>query len=394
MRVPFSYLERQFKQSDNLNTHKELTDLIIDDIRAFLKTSEFTLGSKVELFESKFASYIGVKYAIGVNSGTDALILSLRALNIGPGDEVITCAETFIATAGAIAGVGATPIFVDVNDEFTIDENLIEKAITPRTKAIIPVFFTGNCPNMDAILKIADKHNLHVIEDSCCGIDARIKGKRAGSMGVTGTFSFHPLKNLNVWADGGMITTNSKELAYKLRLLRNHGLVNRDEVEIFGYNSRLDSLQAVIGLRMIDDVTEVTDQRIANAMRLDEGFRDLADFIEIPYRNPNYRHVFHLYMLRVKNRDELLKYCIDHQIEAKVHYPIPLPYQKCCAHLGYKKGDFPKTERDSDSIITLPCHQHLTLEEINYMIETIRSFYLNDNPNLTLCKSSASTSIY
>lgn len=390
MQVPFSYLERQFKQSPNLDEKKELTDLIIDDIRDFLKTSEFTLGSQVENFEKKFAEYIGVKHAIGVGSGTDALILSLRALNIGPGDEVITCAETFIATAGSIAGVGATPVFVDVNDEFTIDETLIEEAITPRTKAIMPVFFTGNCPNMDTIIEIGKKHNLPVIEDSCCGIDARIDNRRAGSIGTTGTFSFHPLKNLNVWSDGGMVTTNSDEIAEKIRLLRNHGLVNRDEVECFGYNSRLDALQAVVALRMIDDVTAVTDQRIANAKRLDAAFQDLSDFIEIPYRNPKYRHVFHLYMLRVKNRDELLAFCHENQIEAKIHYPIELPYQNCCKHLGYKKGDFPKAERDRDQIITLPCHQHLTDDEINYMIEKIRSFYQDEHR--TLCGFSSTAS--
>ena len=390
MRVPFSYLERQFKQSSNPENEKELTDLIIDDIRAFLKTSEFTLGSKVEEFERKFADFIGVKHAIGVGSGTDALILSLRALGIGPGDEVITCAETFIATAGAIAGVGATPVFVDVNDEFTIDENLIEGAITPKTKAIIPVFFTGNCPNMDAITAIAKKHSLHVVEDSCCGIDARIGDRKAGSMGITGTFSFHPLKNLNVWSDGGMITTQSDEIARSLRLLRNHGLASRDEVECFGYNSRLDALQAVVALRMIDDVTEVTDQRIANAKRLDEALADLSEFIEIPQRSPEYRHVFHLYMLRVKGRDELLKYCQAHEIEAKVHYPIELPYQNCCKHLGYKKGDFPKAERDRDTIITLPCHQLLSPAEVNHMIETIRSFYKNEYSALCGLSSTAS----
>lgn len=391
MQVPFSYLERQFQQSADLTKSKELTDYIIDDIRAFLKTSEFTLGSKVELFEKKFAEYIGVKHAIGVGSGTDALILSLRALNIGHGHEVITCAETFIATAGAIAAVGATPVFVDVNDEFTIDETLIEKAITAKTKAIIPVYFTGNCPHMEAILKIAHRHKLHVIEDSCCGIDARYKGQRAGSFGITGTFSFHPLKNLNVWSDGGMITTNSDEVARKLRLLRNHGLVNRDEVECFGYNSRLDALQAVVALRMIDDVTQVTDQRIANAKKIDQGLSDLSEYIEIPYRNPNYRHVFHLYMLRVKERDALLKYCQQRGIEAKIHYPIELHYQQCCEHLGYKKGDFPKAERDSSSIITLPCHQHLTENETNYMIETIRSFYRNEVSALRRFSATASS---
>lgn len=377
MKVPFSYLERQFLQAKP-NENKLLTDLIIEDIKQFIQTGEFTLGSKVEAFEQKFARYIGVKHAIGVNSGTDALTLSLKALNIGSGDEVITCAETFIATAGAIAAVGAKPVFIDVNDEFTIDETLVEAAITKNTKAILPVYFTGNCPNMDHILKVANRYNLPVVEDSCCAIDAHINDKKAGSIGTTGSFSFHPLKNLNVWSDGGMITTNDDKIADYLRLVRNHGLKNRDEVEIFGYNSRLDALQAVVALRMIDDVTEVTNYRIKHAKMLDDALKNLSEYIEIPYRNPNYRHVFHLYMVRVKYRDELLKYCNDKGIEAKVHYPIPLPYQNCCKELGYKKGDFPKAERDSNTIITFPCHQHLTPNEMHFMINTIKDFYTKD----------------
>lgn len=375
MKVTFSYLNRQFRQSKNKKEY--LVDLILDDIREFIKTNEYTLGKKLEEFEEKFATLIGVKYALGVGSGTDALILSLRAQSIGIGDEVITCAETFIATAGAIAGSGATPVFVDVNDEFTIDETLIEQAITEKTKAIMPVYFTGNCPNMDRILQIAKKYNLKVIEDSCCAIDADIKGKKAGSIGNSGAFSFHPLKNLNVWSDGGMVTTNDENHANKIRLLRNHGLKNRDEVEIFGFNSRLDTLQAVVALRMIDDVKNVTDQRIKNSRKLDEGFKNLNDFIEIPKRNPDVRQVFHLYMIRVKKRDELHEFLNSKGIEAKIHYPIPLPYQKCAQHLNYKKGDFTKTERDCASIITLPCHQHLNDEEIDYMIKTIKDFYFN-----------------
>lgn len=377
MKVPFSYLDRQFKQAKK-NEPPFLTDLIIEDIRDFLKTSDFTLGKKMEEFEQKFANLIGTKYALGVGSGTDALILSLKALGIGVGDEVITCAETFIATAGAIAATGAKPVFVDVNDQFTIDENLIEAVITKKTKAIIPVYFTGNCPNMDAILKIAKKHNLYVVEDSCCGIDASIKNKKAGSFGITGTFSFHPLKNLNVWSDGGMITTNSDQIANKIKLMRNHGLINRDEVEIFGVNSRLDTIQAVVALRMIDGVKEVTDKRIENAKFIDSSLADLNNFIEIPKRDPNIRHVYHLYMIRVKDRNSLHRFLNDRGIEAKVHYPIALPYQRCCKDLGYKQGDFPKTERDCASIITLPSHQHLLKDELHYTVETIHEFYKKD----------------
>ncbi|OGQ44888.1 MAG: hypothetical protein A3H42_06290 [Deltaproteobacteria bacterium RIFCSPLOWO2_02_FULL_46_8] len=367
MRVPFSYLERQFPS--------EVVEPIFEDLRMFIKTGDFTLGKPLQEFEKRFGDFIGTPYALGVNSGTDALLLSLKALGIGSGDEVITCAETFIATAGAIAGVGARPVFVDVNDEFTIDVDKIEGAITKKTKALLPVYFTGNCPDMPRILEIAKTYGLPVVEDSCCGIDAAIDGKKAGSWGIAGAFSFHPLKNLNVWSDGGMITTGSEKFARKISLLRNHGLINRDEVEIFGLNSRLDTFQAVVALRLLGDVKNITEKRIANAKKLDQAFVQLADYIEVPHRRANIRHVFHLYMVRAKNRDRLLQYCNEKGVEAKVHYPIPLPYQKCSGELGYKNGDFPKTERDCASVITFPAHQHLTDAEIDYMIETVRNFY-------------------
>ena len=375
MKVDFSYLSRQFRLSESGDSKETLTDLIFTDLKEFIKTGDFTLGKKLEEFEEKFAGLVGVKHAIGVNSGTDALTLSLKALGIGTGDEVITCAETFIATAGAIAATGANPVFVDVNDTFTIDVSLVEKAITKNTKAIMPVWFTGAAPDMQALLDIGNKFGIPIVEDSCCGIDADINGKKAGSFGTTGSFSFHPLKNLNVWSDGGMITTSSDELANKLRLMRNHGLVNRDEVEIFGYNSRLDTFQAVVALRLFDQVKSITEARIANANKLDAAFFELNDFIQVPERDAKVRHNYHLYMVRVKNRDELLKFCNDKGVDAKVHYPIPLPYQKCCSHLGYKRGDFPKTERDCATIISFPAHQHLIAEEVQYIIETVKEFY-------------------
>lgn len=373
MKVPFSYLDRQFG-NDPVIPEWHYTERIFAALQPFIKTGDFTLGKKLEEFEQKFARFTGTKYAIGVNSGTDALILSLKALGIESGDEVITSAETFIATPGAIRATGAKPVFVDVNDEFVIDEKKIEQVITKRTKAIIPVWFTGNAPCMDRIQTIARKHNLAVVEDSCCAIDAAYHGKKAGSWGVTGTFSFHPLKNLNVWADGGMITTNSQVMAEKLRLLRNHGLINRDEVETFGFNSRLDTLEAVIALEMIGDVKKLTDKRIANAKKFDDAFHNISE-IEIPPRRRDVRHVFHLYMIRVQKRDALLRYCLKRGIEAKIHYPIPLPYQKCCKKLGYKPGDFPKTERDTSSVITLPSHPYLTDRELDYVIDTVSQFY-------------------
>lgn len=374
MHVPFSYLERQFGAYPLPNSQWHYTERIIDAVRTFVATGNFTLGKKLEEFEKNFARFTGTTYAIGVNSGTDALFLSLKALGVGAGDEVITSAETFIATAGAIDAAGARPVFVDVKNDFTIDEKKIEKAITKKTKAIIPVWFTGNAPRMDRIKKIAHAHRLAIVEDSCCAIDAAYQKKKAGSWGITGTFSFHPLKNLNVWSDGGMITTNSSAIAKKLRLLRNHGLVSRDKVKMFGYNSRLDALQAVIALEMVKDVPALTDKRIAHARRLDDAFRTIPA-IDIPPRDPEARHVFHLYMVRVKKRNELLRFCLQKGIEAKIHYPILLPYQECAKHLGYKKGDFPMAERDVSSIITLPCHPYLKDEELTYMINTVSQFY-------------------
>jgi len=364
MKVPYSYLKEQFADIDDY----------LADIKEFISTSDFTLGKKLEEFEEKFAEFTRVKHAIGVNSGTDALILSMKALGVGTGDEVITCAETFIATVGAIVATGARPVFVDSNDQYLIDVEQIEKVITKKTKVIVPVWFTGNAPDMDKILAIARKHKLFVVEDSCCAIDTSIGGKKAGSFADAGCFSFHPLKNLNVWSDGGMITTNSDELNKKLRLMRNHGLATRDEVEIFGVNSRLDTLQAVIALRLLPDVKKITDIRIANAKKIDEALKGIKQ-IEIPKRSPDIRQVFHLYMLRVKKRDELLAYLNEKGVEAKVHYPIPLHLQKASAYLGYKKGDFPMCEAHCKEIITLPVHQHLASQEIEYMIDCVCKFY-------------------
>ncbi len=373
MRVPFSYLNRQFKASAP-GEKEQILDVILADIKTFVQTGDFTLGKKGEEFEKKFASFVGVRHAIGVNSGTDALFLSLKALGIGPGDEVITCAETFIATAAAIAATGARPVFVDVNDEYTIDHDLIEGAITERTKAIMPVWFTGNAPDMEKILAIAARHGLSVVEDSCTAVNAAYKDRHAGTFGIAGAFSFHPLKNLNVWSDGGMIVTDDDRLNEKLRMLRNYGLKSRDEVELFGYNSRLDTLQAVVALRLLPDVKACTDRRIAIAEAYDRALCRIPQ-IDVPRRNPDVRHVYHLYMIRGEDRDGLLRYCEGRGVEAKIHYPLPLPYQNCCRDLGYKPGDFPRTERDCQSIITLPAHPYLTDDEVDYTIETVASFY-------------------
>lgn len=366
MKVKYSYLEEQFQNHEEI--FKSLENLI--------KTTDYTLGKPVEEFEQKFAKLLGTKYAIGVNSGTDALFLSLKAIGVEAGDEVITTPNTFIATVGAIAASGATPVFVDVLEDYTINPDLIEEAITPKTKAFIPVHYAGHPAEMPSIMAIAEKHDLEVIEDACQAITASINNKNVGTYGISGGFSLHPLKNLNVWGDGGVIVTNSDELCRQLILLRNHGLKNRDEVQFFGYNTRLDSLQAVVGNYLIQQINNITETRIKWAQKFDTALASLKGFITIPKRQPNKRYVFHLYMIMAKERDKLLSYLIENGIEAKIHYPIPLHLQEAAAYLGYKRGDFPVAESHCESIITLPVHQHLKENQVDYVIEKIREFYL------------------
>jgi len=365
MKVNYSYLKEQFKDYR----------VIFNELGKLIESGDYTLGKPVTVFERKFADLIGTKYAVGVNSGTDALFLSLKAIGIRPGDEIITPPNTFIATVGAIVAAGAKPVFVDVTDEYTINPEFIEKAITKRTKAIMPVHYAGHPADMKDIMNLADKHGLPVIEDACQAISAAVGKKSVGTFGTTGCFSLHPLKNLNVWGDGGIIVTNSAEVRDKLILLRNHGLKNRDEVEIFGYNSRLDSLQAVVGNYLINSTNDITNARIKWANRYDAALVDLGDFIKIPRRRPDKKYVYHLYIIIVKRRDQLLSYLNKNHIDAKVHYPIPLHLQKAAKNLGYKKGDFPVTEAQCKSIITLPVHQHLSREQIDYVIRKVKEFY-------------------
>jgi dTDP-3-amino-2,3,6-trideoxy-4-keto-D-glucose/dTDP-3-amino-3,4,6-trideoxy-alpha-D-glucose/dTDP-2,6-dideoxy-D-kanosamine transaminase len=364
MRVPYSYLDRQFANVDDY----------LDDVRTLVQSGDFTLGRPLTEFEERFAAMCKLPYAVGVGSGTDALILALKAAGVEHGDEVITSPNTFIATVGAIAMAGARPVFVDSTEGYTIDPALIEAAITPKTKAIMPVHYSGNVARMDEIAAIAEKHGLVIVEDACQSISAERDGKPVGWWGAAAGFSLHPLKNLNVWGDGGVVVTRSAEMRDKLRLLRNHGLINRDEVAIFGHNSRLDTLQAVIGNRLISQTPFITEARIANAARYDEAFADIPE-IRVPRREPNVKHVYHLYMLRVERRDELLAHLNENGVEAKVHYPIPVHLQPAAAYLGYRAGDFPVAEEGGRVLLSVPAHQHLTRDEIDYVIEQVRAFY-------------------
>lgn len=373
MNVPYSYLDEQFADIDDY----------LEDIHKLVQSGDFTLGKAVTEFEERFAKLCGLPYAIGVGSGTDALILSLKILGIGLGDEVITTPNTFISTVGAIAMAGARPVFVDNNQEYTIEVEQIERAITPKTKALLPVHLTGCPADMPRIMEIARRHNLLVVEDAAQAILAKIDGQHVGSWGETACFSLHPLKNLNVWGDGGVIITRSAELCRKLKLFRNHGMTTRDEIEMFAHNSRLDSLQAVIGNRLINDVEGITQRRIANARQYDEAFRDLKEYITIPRRRLDVQQVYHTYVLRVQNRDALWNHLVGCGIKAKVHYPIPVHLQKAAGYLGYKRGDFPVCEEDSRTIISLPVHQHLVSEQTDYVIECVRGFYLGQGRGKT-----------
>ena len=366
MKVRYSYLKQQFENCDDLWA----------ELKAFVATGDFTLGKPLTEFENKFANLIGTKHAIGVNSGTDAIKLSLKAIGIGYEDEVITTANTFVATVGAIMELGAIPVFVDCDDSFCMDVSKLESAITSKTKAIVPVHYTGYMTDMRKVLPISKKYRLPVVEDACQSILGAIDNKNAGTWGNTGAFSLHPLKNLNVWSDGGVIVTDDDKIAQTLRLIRNHGMFDRDTIIIMGCNSRLDTIQAIVGNWLIPHTSDIADQRILNAKYYDDGLGKLEE-ISIPPRLKGFKIVYHLYIVFAKQRDELLKYCIEKGIQAKVHYPIPIYRQPALKHLGYKLGDFPVSDEHAQKIISFPCDQHLSVDEMDFVIKTVTEFYKN-----------------
>ena len=364
MKVRYSYLRQQFSNCP---------DLWIK-LKKFVRTGDFTLGKPLKDFEKKFARLMKVKYAIGVNSGTDAIKLSLKVLGVKSGDEVITAANTFVATVGAITELGAIPVFVDCDETFCINTDLVEKKITKKTKAIIPVHYTGYMTNMIKLKKIARKYKIPIVEDACQSILASINDKISGSWGDLGAFSLHPLKNINVWSDGGIITTNKLKYYKELRLLRNHGLESRDKVKICGYNSRLDTFQAVVGNWLLPKAHRIANARIKNARFYDKNFEKIKQ-ITIPPRPKNFKIVYHLYIVFAKDRDNLLKYCHKKGIEAKIHYPIPIYRQRALEFLKHKKGDFPVTDFHAQNMITFPCDQHISLNQMRYVISTLKKFY-------------------
>lgn len=359
-----------------LNLTEQFNDEILwVVVKKQFEECHFIMGPELERFESGFASLCDTPFALGVNSGTDAIFLALKSLNIGLGDEVITPPNSFIATTGAIVATGARPVFVDVAEDYNIDATLIEAAISPVTKAILPVHLTGNPADMKNIMQIARENNLYVIEDAAQAAGASINGQKVGSFGDIGCFSLHPLKNLNVCGDGGVLTVKSEALYNKLSLLRNHGLRNRDEIDFFGYNSRLDTIQAAVANHGLKDLNAITEARRKNAGIYDNLLKDMGNYVTTPQRRKKATPVFHTYIVRVQDRENLIRYLDDNDVETKIHYPVPNHLQKPCREMGYQFGNFPVCEAQARTILSLPIHQHLNEQQIYYVSGLIKAFY-------------------
>lgn len=367
MKVPYNYLPMQFSNPEPF----------IEDWRELIKTADFTLGAYVNKFENQFAEYVGAKYCIATNNGTDALILSLKSLDIGLGDEVITVCNSFYATTGAIVAVGATPVFVDCDNRYQIDTSAIELAITSKTKAILPVHWAGASPNMPLIMEIAKKYSLKVIEDACMGIGGKYAGKSPGTFGDCGAYSMHPLKSLNVMGDGGMVTTDNSDLYTWMLKYRNHGMVDRDHIDIWGVNMRIQPLQAIVAMRCLPELNSVISIRDENAKKLDQLLSDpeLRSFVTIPVRDPKNKETHALYMGIFKERDRLKKYLESCGIEVKIHYPLPLHLQKAAVNLEYVEGSFPVAEQQAGGLLTIPIHQFISEDMLLFIAQKIKVFY-------------------
>lgn len=383
MQVPLLDLKAQYAT---------IRDEIRHAIDEVLESQHFIMGPQVKSLEEKIAKYMNAKHAVGCASGSDALLLSLMACGIGPGDAVITTPYTFFATAGAISRLGATVIFVDIDQNtYNIDPNQIEDMVTGkgrlslrlkpyalRLKAIIPVHLYGQSADMDPIMEIAKKHNLIVIEDGAQAIGTEYKGRRAGSIGHFGCFSFFPSKNLGGFGDGGMVTTNDDNFAERLRVLRVHGSKPKYYHKCVGMNSRLDTLQAAVVEVKLRHLDTWSAARKGNADWYNEAFRKtgLADrFLQTPYEVPGGRHIYNQYVIRAKNRDDLMKHLKENGIGNEVYYPVPLHLQECFAGLGYKQGDCPVSEEAAKETIAIPIYPELTTEQKQYVVNTIKQIY-------------------
>lgn len=362
MKVPILDTKRQYAAIGN-DVEKAVTEV--------LRSGAYILGQNNKMLEEDFAKYCDCKFGVALNSGTDALHLALRALDIGPGDEVITVAFTFVATTEAIGIVGAKPVFVDINpDTFNIDADKIESLITPHTKAIIPVHLYGQPCDMDKIMDIAKRHNLYVIEDCCQAVGSTYKGKKVGSFGDIGCYSFYPTKNLGTMGDGGMAVTNSEYLKNRMVALRNHGGAVRYYHDEIGVNSRLDEIQAAILRVKLPYIDKWNKQRRENAYRYNELFKNYPE-IETPKELDGTYCVYHQYTIKIENRDEVHKLLQENGVGAMIYYPVPLHLQKVHDYLNVKEGSLPVTEKNTKLVMSLPMFPELTEEEQKYVVETV-----------------------
>lgn len=365
MTVPLVDLRKQYAP---------LKEEILAGISRVLDGMQLFLGENVQGLEKEFAQFCGTSYGVGVSDGTAALQIILRAMGIGPGDEVITVSHTFIATAEAILLTGAKPVFVDIDPiTYLMDVEQVEAKITSRTKAILPVHLYGQTVDMDPLLEIAARHGLRVVEDACQAHGAMYKGRRAGSLGDAAAFSFYYSKNLGAYGEGGFISTSDPELYRQARMIRDHGSERRYYHDQVGMNARLDEIQAVVLRAKLPHLEEWNERRRSHAVQYNRLLQSAE--VVIPVENPGNRHVYHLYVIRAPHRDELQAYLKEHGIFAGIHYPVPCHLQQAMAYLGYKPGEFPVTERVVAEILSLPMYAELTNEQVGSVVDAISAFF-------------------
>jgi dTDP-4-amino-4,6-dideoxygalactose transaminase len=353
-------------------TNAPLRAQLIHAFEQVLDSGRYIQGPEVASFEKEFAEFCGAPHATGTSNGTCSLHLTLRAIGVGAGDEVITAPNSFIASASTIALVGAKPVFVDVLKDLNIDPEQIERAITSRTKAIVPVHLTGRPAKMREINDIAERHGLFVLEDAAQSVGAKLLGKRVGSWGSAASFSLHPLKNLHAFGDAGIMTAQDPKLIERLNVSKNHGLTNRDRCEFWSFNCRLDEMQAALLRVQLRELERWTKERRDLAFRYN---RLLKRFVEVPEEAPDEYHVYQTYVVQADRRQELHDFLRANGVEALVHYPTPIHMQPAAAGLGHRRDDFPETMRLSERILSLPLYPGLTHEQQDYVVDLFEEFY-------------------
>jgi dTDP-4-amino-4,6-dideoxygalactose transaminase len=371
MKVPLLDLRAQYE------TLREETRAAVERV---FESQGFVLGGEVSALEEEIAAYTGARHAVGCANGSDALLLALMALDVRAGDEVVTTPYSFFATAGSIARLGARPVFVDIEPRtYNINIEKIEEAITERTRAVMPVHLYGQCAEMDALMEIARRHSVPIIEDAAQAIGAQDATRGAGAMGEIGCFSFYPTKNLGGAGDGGMLSTNDDQIAARLRSLRVHGEASKYHHKEIGFNSRLDALQAAVLRVKLPRLDSWSNARARNAARYRELFADagLLEEIELPFEREGTRHIYNQYVVRVRDgrRDALIEHLKRAGVGTEIYYPVPLHLQECFRYLGYCEGDFPESERAARETLALPVYPELSEEQQHYVVETIRAFF-------------------